>query len=116
MSVPLQEIYQHYSFKKAWLSDPSTYPLIAVMSGATFLILGMSAHALLCLKDVRISPSRKHETLQTWGQEKVPSVLSYVSEGPSFYRDEFRSTHGGEGLGVDHEAWKKFKEDYNKDL
>jgi hypothetical protein len=88
------------------------YPLIAILSAAGIFLVGMGSHALITYKDLRINPQRKHETLQTWGTEKTRSVTSVVSEGPSFHRSAFKSIHGKEGLGVDHEEWKKQKKAY----
>ena len=82
------------------------------MSCAGCFIVGMGAHAVMYYKDLRISPQHKHDTLQTWGTEKTPSVTSVISGGPAFHRSAFKSILGKEGLGVDHEAWKKQKKEY----
>lgn len=105
----MQEIYQ-YSFKKSFLSDPSTYPLIVVMACASFFVVGMSANALTHYKDLRISPAVKHETIQTWGKEHRTSVTSQLASRPiGFHADGLKAIQR-EGLGINHEEWKKAKE------
>mmetsp|Transcript_15436 Transcript_15436/g.42811 ORF Transcript_15436/g.42811 Transcript_15436/m.42811 type:complete len:95 (-) Transcript_15436:238-522(-) len=42
------------SFKIAWLSDPSCYPIIAVMGGAGALVLGVGTSCLMYNPDVII--------------------------------------------------------------
>jgi hypothetical protein len=105
-------VYHNQSFTKSFLSESAVYPLIVILSAAGCFIVGMGSHALLSYKDLRISPAHKHETLQTWGTEKTPSLTSVVSEGPAFHRAAFKSIHGKEGLGVDHEEWMKQKKAY----
>jgi hypothetical protein len=60
----------HYSIKKAWLSDTSTYPLLFALGFVGFFCVGMSANAFLTYKDVKISSSYKHKTIRDWGEEK----------------------------------------------
>ena len=91
-------------FKETWLSDPATYPIIVIMGCALTFMTGMGAHALAYYKDVRINPSKKHSELQTWGNERVASVVSVVGNANPYYRPTFT-----EGLGVDHEEWVKAK-------
>jgi hypothetical protein len=107
-----KSIYHNNSFKKSFLSESAVYPLIVILSCAGCFMVGMGAHAVMYYKDLRISPQHKRETLQTWGTEKTPSVTSVISEGPAFHRSAFKSIHGKEGLGVDHEEWKKQKQAY----
>jgi hypothetical protein len=38
---------QEQSFQKAWLSDPSTFPMIAIMGGAAALVVGVGASCIL---------------------------------------------------------------------
>ena len=92
------------SFKENFLSDPSTYPIIFIMGFALTFMTGMGLHALAYYKDVRISPSKKHSELQTWGQEKVNPIVKVIGEKNPYYRPTFT-----EGLGVDHEEWVKAK-------
>ena len=108
-----QEIYQTSSFKKNFLSDPSTYPLMVVMSVAGCIIVGMSTNAFLNYKDLRMTPEHKHKVIQDWGQNKRTTVTSVVSQNPvAFHAQSFKDIRQ-EGLGVDHEQWKKSKEAYN---
>jgi hypothetical protein len=55
------------TFKQNWLSDPSTYPLIAVMSGALALVGGVSAYYLSIHPDVQINPTKRNSLFRTWG-------------------------------------------------
>jgi hypothetical protein len=54
------------SFKKNWLSDPSTYPLLAALGGAVTLCTGFGISFLLKSPDVRISSLKKRSTLREW--------------------------------------------------
>ena len=91
-------------FKEHWLSDPSTYPIIVIMSFALTFMTGMGLHALAYYKDIRINPSKKHSELQTWGSEYVTPVIKVVGDKNPYYRPTFT-----EGLGVDHDEWVKAK-------
>ena len=90
-------------FKSNFLSDPSTYPIIVIMGCALTFMTGMGVHALAYYKDVRINPSHKQKEIQTWGNEKVNSVVSVIGQNP-YYAPTFT-----EGLGVNHEEWLKAK-------
>ena len=59
-----------YSFKKAWLNDPSTYPLIVVLGAAAGLCSGFGIYFLTTSKDVQINPQRRNSIMRTWGAEK----------------------------------------------
>jgi len=91
-------------FKENFLSDPSTYPIIVIMSFALTFMCGMGYHALAYYKDVRINPSKKHAEIQTWGAEKVTPVVKVLTADNSYYKPTWT-----EGLGVDHEQWVKDK-------
>ena len=93
------------SFQETWLSDPSTYPIIVIMGCALTFMTGMGCHAMAYYKDIRVNPSKKHTEIQTWGDQKVASVVSVVGGMNPYYRPTFT-----EGLGVDHEEWVKAKE------
>jgi hypothetical protein len=104
----IPEMYE-YSFKKAFLKDPGTYPLIVVMCTATSIVLGMSANALYHYKDLRFSSQAKHSELQTWGADHYDSVTKLITASPfGFHRDALKNIRY-EGLGVNHEEWKKEK-------
>eukprot|EP00980_Cylindrotheca_fusiformis_P017340 scaffold5380_cov131-Cylindrotheca_fusiformis.AAC.17 len=91
------------NFKKTWLSDPSTYPIIAIMGcGLTFMV-GMGLNALT-YKDVQINPSKRTAMLTNWGEEHQTRVV-----------ERFTLAKGGvktEGLGIDHEEWQRKKDEY----
>ena len=54
-------------FKDNWLSDPSTYPLIAVMCVAGGLVVGTSTYYLTVNPDVQVSPTKRNSLFRTWG-------------------------------------------------
>jgi len=94
---------QEYNFKKEWLSDPSTYPIIVIMSTAVCFMVGMGINGF-CYKGVYINPNKRGAVLTTWGEEhKAGVVESYM---------EFMGGVKAEGLGVDHEEWLNEKEEY----
>ena len=52
------------SFKATWLSDPSTYPIIGILS---FAVLGCSAfmtYKITCCPDVRVSKTQKGQVIR----------------------------------------------------
>jgi len=53
-----------YSFRKAWFSDPATYPLIAVLGAACGLCSGFGIYFISSSKDVRISPQKRHALIR----------------------------------------------------
>lgn len=57
---------------------------------------GAGIHSLKT-PEVRINPANRHSTLVTWEDHK-PSIFSKVARPVQ-----------PEGLGIDHEAWKKSK-------
>ncbi|CAB9515636.1 expressed unknown protein [Seminavis robusta] len=54
-------------FSKNWLSDPSTYPLLACMGAAVGLVGGVSAYFLTCCNDVQINTTKRRSIIRTWG-------------------------------------------------
>lgn len=92
------------------MSDPSTYPLIVILGTALTFMVGMSVNAFATYKDLRISPKVKHETIQNWGTEKSKSIPSSILPflPKAMHGDDFASLRN-EGLGIDHEEWKKSK-------
>ena len=91
-------------FQANWLSDPSTYPIIVIMGCALTFMTGMGLHALAYYKDVRVNPDRKHTEIQTWGNDRVASIVEVVGNKNPYYRPTFT-----EGLGVNHDEWVKAK-------
>jgi hypothetical protein len=72
----------------------------------------MSFNALTHYKDLRITPSHKHQILQDWGETRVDPLVKHLARLPIImHGKDYRSTWQ-EGLGVDHEEWKKCKEAY----
>jgi hypothetical protein len=98
--------YKKYDFKKSWLSDPSTYPIIVVISGAACMLVGMSINALTTYKDVQINPNKRGSMLTTWGQEEHKGVTQTIVEATGGVK--------AEGLGIDHEKWAQQKQEYLK--
>jgi hypothetical protein len=108
-----QEVY-NYTFKKAFLSDSGTYPLIVVLSVASFIIVGMSANGVTSYKNFRVTPSHKHEVIQEWGTEQKDTMTKLLAKRPlTPYAQEFKAITK-EGLGINHEEWKKGKEAYRR--
>jgi hypothetical protein len=94
--------YKKDGFKSSWLSDPSTYPIIAIISGAAFWLVGMGINALTTYKDVQISPNKRGSMMTTWGQEEHKGITRSIVEATGGVKPE--------GLGIDHEKWAKEKE------
>lgn len=104
-----QEVYQNQTFKKAFLEDPGCYPIIVIMGFITCIVVGMSAHQIVSLKDLRFSTKARQSEIQNWGHKHDDSVASRWARGPMILRGaEYRPTWR-EGLGVDHEEWLKQK-------
>eukprot|EP00429_Kryptoperidinium_foliaceum_P041175 CAMPEP_0176182500 /NCGR_PEP_ID=MMETSP0120_2-20121206/93508_1 /TAXON_ID=160619 /ORGANISM="Kryptoperidinium foliaceum, Strain CCMP 1326" /LENGTH=88 /DNA_ID=CAMNT_0017520749 /DNA_START=240 /DNA_END=506 /DNA_ORIENTATION=+ len=55
------------SVSQNWLQDPSTYPLMACMAGAGFLVVGVVVSGLVYNPDVQISPKRRGAVMRHWG-------------------------------------------------
>mmetsp|Transcript_20442 Transcript_20442/g.58106 ORF Transcript_20442/g.58106 Transcript_20442/m.58106 type:complete len:212 (+) Transcript_20442:107-742(+) len=91
-------------FKAAWLSDPSTYPIMVIISCAITFMVGMGFNALFFYKDVQISPEKRGSVLQTWGHEKHVGVMEHFANAVGRPK--------AEGLGIDHDEWQSRKDDY----
>mmetsp|Transcript_4056 Transcript_4056/g.7805 ORF Transcript_4056/g.7805 Transcript_4056/m.7805 type:complete len:142 (-) Transcript_4056:124-549(-) len=106
------DVYQ-YNFKQSWFSDPSTYPLIAVMAAATTVCVGMSANALFRYRGVKISSDKKNAIMNEWDSpvEAQTKITEVITRNPKaiHWASSWKSLRH-EGLGVDHEEWKKQKE------
>jgi hypothetical protein len=85
------------------------------MTIAFFLIGGTAANAMINYKGLRIKPSHKHDVIPMWENGERFLVAEYVGKNPrtAFHARELKSIQY-EGLGVDHEEWKKRKEDYGQ--
>ena len=96
-----------YNFKESWLSDPSTYPIMAIMGcGLTFMI-GMSFNALFTYKQVDVNPNQRGRTMKQYSPEHRTGVV-----------ERFTMMKGGvnpEGPGIDHQEWQKKREEYLKE-
>lgn len=78
-------------------------------------MVGMSANALMRYKGVKISSQHKNSILREWDdasqrQVKVTEVITRQPIG--FHAQSFKDIRA-EGLGVNHEEWKKSKEAHN---
>ena len=114
----MQECYLQRNFRTDYLSDPSTYPIIAVMCCSAALVVGMSANTMLNDNhDLRVFPKYKQEVLRTWGDEKVYDKLTRkLAMGPIIMHEKEYRTLWQEGLGVDHEEWLKQKQQQQERL
>mmetsp|Transcript_15751 Transcript_15751/g.25520 ORF Transcript_15751/g.25520 Transcript_15751/m.25520 type:complete len:134 (+) Transcript_15751:235-636(+) len=99
-------INKNNEFKKSWLSDPSTYPIIFIMGCGMTWMVGMGFNALFGYKDVQINPNKRGAVMKDISREHRTGVL-----------ETYVNAIGGvktEGLGIDHEKWAKEKEEYMK--
>jgi hypothetical protein len=55
------------SFRKSWLSDPATYPLLFVLGSAMCLVGGVVISCIANSPDVKLTNERKHTIIRTWG-------------------------------------------------
>jgi NADH-ubiquinone reductase complex 1 MLRQ subunit len=55
------------TFQKNWLSDPSTYPVMAALTFGIFMCAGVGFSCLVYSPDVRIATDKKHATVRDWG-------------------------------------------------
>ena len=79
------------------------------------VVVGMSAHQMMSLKDLRISSKTKHSMLQNWGDERQESVASRWANGPMIMHGEEHRATWREGLGVNHDEWAKQKAAKNEE-
>ena len=82
------------------------------MTLATTVCVGMSANALTRYRGVKILPEHKNAIMNDWdspteAQTKITEVITRNPVG--FHASDFKSLRH-EGLGVNHEEWKKAKE------
>jgi hypothetical protein len=104
-----QDMYK-YSFKKALVSDPSTYPLIVALAGTALFTVGMTVNAFMHYKDIRINPAHKHQVIRDWGMEPTKYLVYKWGRDPigPHAKDYKKIQH--EGLGIDHKEWQKAKD------
>ena len=69
-SKPVTEIGKPASFKQAWLSDPSTYPIMIVIGGAGVMCSAFMFYKFTRCDDVRITSKAKGQVLRTWADQK----------------------------------------------
>ena len=67
---PVTEVGKPASFKQAWLSDPSTYPIMFVIGFAGLMCGGFMLYKFTRCDDVRITSKAKGQVLRTWAEEK----------------------------------------------
>ena len=90
------------------MNETATYPLIACLFGAAAFIAGCTANTFANNKDVRINPSLKHQVIRDWGQTHTKTITEVVGDKPLFNAQKYKTIRY-EGLGVDHNEWKKQK-------
>ncbi|KAL3921499.1 MAG: hypothetical protein SGILL_002715 [Bacillariaceae sp.] len=103
---PQDIIKKNNQFKKQWLGDPATYPIIVIMGCGMTWMFGMGFNALFTYKDVQVNPNKRGAVMKDISTEHRTSVM-----------ERFANLQGGvnpEGLGIDHEEWSKKKEEYHK--
>ena len=91
------------SFRKIWLSDPSTYPVIATVIGACFVCAGFSSRKIFRDPEVTFKPNLRTATLpeevqvrqsHTWiaTNNGIKSVLNGINKNIPYF-----SKHSTEG-------------------
>ena len=83
------------------------------MALATTLCVGMSANAIFRYRGVKISTDKKNSIINDWDSptERQAQVTEYITRNPvGFHWASSFKTLRHEGLGVNHEEWKKAKE------
>ena len=80
------------------------------LAGAASFIVGMSVNAFMYYKDVRINPAHKHQIIRDWGEEPTHSVGLILGKHPVGMHAKDYEKIRYEGLGIDHDEWKKAKE------
>lgn len=82
------------------------------MTLATTVMVGMSLNAMTRYKGVKISADRKNAIMNEWDSptERQTKITEVITRRPvGFHASGFKDIRH-EGLGVDHEEWKKAKE------
>jgi NADH-ubiquinone reductase complex 1 MLRQ subunit len=64
-NISPSELGKH-SFKKTWLSDPSTYPIFFVLGFAVSLASCFIFYKVRYCNDVRVTSSAKGHVVRTW--------------------------------------------------
>eukprot|EP00629_Pelagomonadales_sp_RCC1024_P005702 CAMPEP_0119269796 /NCGR_PEP_ID=MMETSP1329-20130426/7057_1 /TAXON_ID=114041 /ORGANISM="Genus nov. species nov., Strain RCC1024" /LENGTH=93 /DNA_ID=CAMNT_0007269797 /DNA_START=96 /DNA_END=374 /DNA_ORIENTATION=+ len=54
------------TFKEAWLSDPATYPIVVIISGACVFCFSVCMRCLFTNPDVRISKTARSQVIRDW--------------------------------------------------
>lgn len=52
--------------QKHWLSDPASYPLIAILGGAGCFAAGFIIYFTATSPDVQVSPLKRNKTIRDW--------------------------------------------------
>lgn len=101
---PHELIKKNNEFKRSWLSDPSTYPIMLIMGCGMTWMVGMGFNALFGYKDVQLNPNNRGAVMKDWSRDHRTGVLErYVT---------FRGGVAPEGLGIDHDKFVAEKEQY----
>lgn len=69
VSTTFLTLHKKQTFGKNWLSDPSTYPLIATLGVAMGLCGGVAVYFLTSCKDVQIDTTKRASIIRTWGSK-----------------------------------------------
>jgi len=87
------------------------------MAAATSVCVGMSANALLRYRGVKISSDKKNAIMNEWDSptERQAQITEIITRNPRalHWASSWKSLRH-EGLGIDHEEWKKSKEAQQK--
>lgn len=83
------------------------------MAAASTVCVGMSLNAITRYRGVKIMPEHKNAIMNDWDSPDQPQtkITEVITRRPVGFHwiDSFKSLRH-EGLGVDHEEWKKQKE------
>ncbi|KAJ8604846.1 hypothetical protein CTAYLR_001066 [Chrysophaeum taylorii] len=54
------------TFKESWLSDPATYPILIIISGAMCFCTAVGLRCLFTNPDVRINKTKRSQIIRDW--------------------------------------------------
>lgn len=73
------------------------------MSLALGMMVGTGIYTLTSSSDVQLRPSKRHAIMRSWGEDHQQSLFHKLAKPVQ-----------PEGMGIDHNAWKKGKDEYYK--